>query len=210
MQLGTELEISEQEFDRWFTPDQALRLISKRMEWTTAKSTIVRYISRELLLARADTIIVDDVEERKTYRRAPVPHEQCDHNLLSPQNRFWQNGLLDWSDYGENGKRELSAFDVRFDPATIRRIASPARGTEPPEEATAVESPRAKGGAPRKGWWDDLWIEMIRRIRANELHPESGAELQRIMLDWLAEQEIYPGEETLKKMALKLFKYLQE
>jgi hypothetical protein len=101
--------------------------------------------------------------------------------------------------------REFAAFDVRFDPDVIHGLVETA--TEP--EPALCKS--ARRGAKRKDWWDILWIEMIRRIQAGTLNPNSPAELQRILEDYTSgtlNQEY--GDSTLKPMASNLFKYLQE
>jgi hypothetical protein len=82
-------------------------------------------------------------------------------------------------------------------------------GTDP--SATPAAPPgKKKGGAPRKDWWDHLWIEMIRRIENGTLDPASAADLERDMLEWLGAQGIYPGDSTLKTTSRNLFKYLKE
>lgn len=75
----------------------------------------------------------------------------------------------------------------------------------------ASKPARGRRGAPRKDWWDLLWIEMIRRIRAGTLKPKNQADLQRILEEHAGNVlDVDYGDSTLKPMASNLFKYLQE
>jgi hypothetical protein len=74
----------------------------------------------------------------------------------------------------------------------------------------ASPKPAKIRGAKRKDWWDHLWIEMIRRIRAGTLTPKSKAELQATLEDYVDEIGGNYGDSTLKPMASNLFEYLEE
>lgn len=122
---------------------------------------------------------------------------------------FWETGYLEIMIPEKVGGLSFKTcgsiryFGVRFDPARLPNA------TTVTEQGTAATIKPA-GGRPRKDWWDDLWIEMFRRIEAGQLSPQSAADLQRQMEDWLGEKQEYPGDSTLKPMSLKLFKYLRE
>jgi hypothetical protein len=98
-------------------------------------------------------------------------------------------------------------FNVRFDPAAVRAIVAPhqvdAQIKPRPEEV----APANKGGAPRKEWWDDFWIEICRKIYDNELkNIQKQADIERAMHDWVSVQGFDVGETTIKNAARKLFK----
>jgi len=203
------VEISAAEFSRWLTPLQTFDLLSPQWTYEVICNTLRRLLIHDQLTARARTIVIERRGEakRSAHNSVVFAHLWRDNPPQSPSH-FWQNGLIDFREGVGSVVREYACFDVRFDPEVIHSlIKAPATL---PNTAAQARSDKAKGGAPRKGWWDDLWIEMIRRIKANELHPTSGGDLQRIMEDWLGEQGIYPGDDTLKKTANKLFKYLRE
>ena len=103
-------------------------------------------------------------------------------------------------------------ISVRFDPAPIIAFcerAAPAIAV--PTQAPTSTTTGSRRGARRKDWWDQLWIEMIRRIMKGTLLPKNQAELQGILEDHVINelgQEV--GDSTLKPMAANLFKFLDE
>jgi len=129
---------------------------------------------------------------------------------------FWKTGDL-WfptgGGYAITTKDWIEFTGVRFDPAGIAKAAR-ALGRAPQAPKTANEPPLAAGarrGAKRKMWWDDLWIEMIRRIRAGTLNPKDKAALQTILETYVMHDlNGEYGDSTLKPMASKLFDYLEE
>lgn len=126
----------------------------------------------------------------------------------------WKLGDFELFQTLPNGQSKYVAiFSVEFAlPAELRSGPPPI----PPADTTASPPPlveqsaRNVGGRPRKGWWDDLWIELIRRIQAGKLNPTSAAQLENIMNDWLTQRGYSPGDSTTKPTALKLFNYLKE
>jgi hypothetical protein len=109
---------------------------------------------------------------------------------------------------------------VRFEPeGFMQAFDLPAPEYFPSPEPSApqslwIQKPGVrKGGAPRKGWWDDLWIEVIGRIDSGELHAgtrPSAAQLEIYLIELAEGMGFSPGDSTLKPMAGKLFKYLQK
>lgn len=109
---------------------------------------------------------------------------------------------------------EVGLNGVRFDPAPILQFAARAAAPEnakPPSATKPEPATPARRGAKRKDWWDHLWIEMIRRIRAGTLKAAKPADLQIILEDYVRDELGYEaGDSTLKPMASNLFKYLEE
>jgi hypothetical protein len=191
----------------WLMPKRAVEFLEDAYGGETS--------TQRWLMTRLKTGVIQAVArtaehrgDRKSFVAVPQKFwEQCDS---WGDDHFWLTGDETFRVSGPGGGTFARMLDIRFDPETL---GSRAHKPDPPNAHLLTMPPdeqRPKGGAPRKAWWDDLWIEMIRRIRANELHPETAAELQRTMLNWLGERGFYPGEDTLKKTAIKLFKYLQE
>lgn len=203
--------ISEPEFAEWITPPRAISLLTSgtALGWSTALGTIVSYLAHGELLARADKVKIISGNDLRDFRRGQIPQHVWGDNEPSSGDSFWKNGLLRWTDDDSRYNRiKYSAFDVRFDPVVISQIveitAVPG-GQETPAKSTG------RRGAKRKDWWDHLWIEMIRRIRAKTLNPSSAGDLCAILEEY-AQEELgeTPGDSTLKTMASNLFKYLGE
>lgn len=203
--------ISESEFAEWFTPPRAIDLLTTgtALGWITALETILRYLAHGEMLARADKVKIISGNGSRDFRRGQIPPHVWEEGQPSSNSSFWENGLLEWKDDDSLYNRiKYFAFDVRFDPVVINRIAGVTAKTFAKSASTA---PTARRGAKRKDWWDHLWIAMIRLIQADALKPKSVGELLIILEDY-ARDELgeNPGDSTLKPMASNLFKYLQE
>jgi hypothetical protein len=71
------------------------------------------------------------------------------------------------------------------------------------------KSPRKLGrGRPPKPWWEELLLEMVRRIFAGEFWPENQADLERAMLEWVEARELDVGETQVREHARRLFHVL--
>ncbi|WP_156878227.1 hypothetical protein [Sphingopyxis sp. QXT-31] len=198
---------TEENFRACITPREALA------RYGLSQTTAILQLNRELSHGRVEAV-AEEVRwgpiNGKLLAYPLIPTWVWLRHDLKPEDDFWDTGYL-YSHFPSQGYSVvrdggISFFYVRFWPHGLPNAI------EPPSEAAPASMPTAagKGGRPRKGWWDDLWIEMIRRIEAGNLHPTSAAQLQKKMEDWLGENQIYPGDSTLKPMANKLFKYLQE
>lgn len=111
----------------------------------------------------------------------------------------------------------LTYFQVRLDRAGIDQIVantptppkrrSPWIKRPPPPQPAPQPSPQInKGGAPRKEWWDDFWIEICRQIWIGDLKPRTQADLERAMFEWVENRrDATVGETTVKGAARKLF-----
>lgn len=80
--------------------------------------------------------------------------------------------------------------------------ASAAPSAPNPPQAAPV--PHA-GGAPRKQFWDDLFIAMFDGIWQGTLKPRRAADLERAMLDWASANGHQLSESSVKTPARKLF-----
>lgn len=106
---------------------------------------------------------------------------------------------------------EHALYKVRFEPHLINefcKLASVAPLDTAPAKPTTTQ---ARRGAKRKDWWDHLWIEMFRRIRAGTLKPKNQTDLLATLEDYVRDdlnEDV--GDSTLKPMAANLLKYLQE
>jgi hypothetical protein len=98
--------------------------------------------------------------------------------------------------------------------APVYETASALAGTlSPSDGATAVTSlppPKHAGGAPRKEFWDDLWLAMFERLWLTDWKPKKQAEIEKAMLNWAAENGHSLGPTSVKKPASKLFALCQK
>jgi hypothetical protein len=209
------IAIGAEEFSRWLTPLQTYDLLSKQWSYQTICSTLRRLLAHSEVLARARVLKVrppQDDEQNRTVRCALVIDYLWEDAPPSDGDDFWENGLIDF----ELNGTEYTCIDVRFEPDAIVALIKQPVSTKAPESASppsqTAELPRPKNlrGAHRKDWWDHLWIEMIRRIRAGTLKPKNKAELQEILEACVDEIGGNYGDSTLKPMASNLFEYLEE
>lgn len=221
--------ISQQEYAAWLAPSVAVQKIAPFKHPNFARDELWRRLQSGLLRAVAGTMIIDDDPHRHLQI---IPKSMWGAQDEPPDyDALWNFGSRTFvigsrSGYGDH--QEVSCFDIRFETAGVEAIIISCGGgrapTPEPAERTTINrtapsqavQPRAienKGGRPRKGWWDDLWIEVLRKIADGRLHADSvpsGNQLEYVLLDIAKELGFSPGDSTLKPMALKLFKYLKE
>lgn len=105
---------------------------------------------------------------------------------------------------------EIVCHGIRFDPDGVRALLEPDEPDDG-EQSDGASVVKGRRGAKRKSWWDDLWIEMIRRIQNGTLNPKSPADLQRTLENFVTHDlNGEYGDSTLKPMAAKLFEYLEK
>jgi hypothetical protein len=225
-----ESQISEQEWSRWLDPFNATQRIKqagladdeRAIGWLAA-----RLSNGEL---RGAGYVPCHNSERDTYDWhlcMPSAHVWEHVRLIPWRDDFWVSGTyspkIDENDLDlsvlsyarrELGPKVPDGFDhtlwkFRFDPIPIDEFCSPTPSTS--NERPAAKIDKGRRGPKRKDWWDHLWIEMIRRIRAQTLKPKNQASLQAEMEDFVRDDlGTEPGDSTLKPMAAKLFKFLEE
>ena len=203
-------EVEKIDFEVWLRPTQAVKLLAGRGSWGTYTDQIVTRLKNDLIDAAADhaTIRTGGKIEPMTLLR--VPSTLWSGSVGSPSHSFWRTGdvefMLPSTGYSVSSDT-VALFDVRFRPEQIRAMVVPE--DHPAIAPAPAATPRR--GAKRKDWWDHLWIEMIRRIRAGTLNPSKTSDLQRILEEYVGNELAQDfGDSTLKPMATNLFKYLEE
>lgn len=219
--------ITQAEYDSWIPAPEAFeKLTDKYNEVSAALSALRRRLETGLLRAVASDVIERTPEGpigRKLVLIQPVMW-----SIIDPpyESHLWISGEIDVDLRGSGRYAELeeprhtSLLGVRFDRAGLIALNRLFAETEQ-RKSTALSAPiepisetqPRRGGAPRKGWWDDLWIEVLRRVQDGRLRSDtapSGSRLEYVLLDIAQELGFSPGESTLKPMALKLFTYLKE
>lgn len=211
----------------WLTPFEAIRILidaGLRDEEHAVGWLVARLKSGELRAAGIIADISDEFAIVGMHSSLLKSRAWDKAHLIHWKNDFWVSG-----DYADTGDDDgvLSEFDiafgilltgVRFKPDLIlqfRERAAALKLSSGNSSSTALTSRSAekpaRRGAKRKDWWDHLWIEMIRRIRAGTLKPAKVGDLQEILEEYVREELGYDaGDSTLKPMASNLFKYLEE
>lgn len=198
--------ISESDFVNWVRPRAALQMLDDQWSRDVSRGTLIRHLMHGQLRAFCERAVVRRQGEKTTLRLKLIPANQWGHDSPSYHSHFWDNGLFDFSVGSGYSETDFACFDVRFDPEVFHSLVLPSS-----EEKPLPTAPHVSRGAKRKDWWDILWIEMIRRIRAGTLTPKNQADLQEILEDYVRDalHQTF-GDSTLKPMASNLFKFLEE
>lgn len=202
----------EIDFESWIRPRQALQMLSPHaLSWVTYTQQIVTRLKNDLIDAVAEHAIVRAGSKSERHPFMMIPEGLWSGSVDQPTNPFWTTGDVEFfisqgAGYSISVTSTISLFNVRFRPEHIRAMLPPDA-----DEAADALPRKNRRGAKRKDWWDHLWIEMIRRIRAGTLKPKGVNELEAILEDYarndLGEDT---GDSTLKRTASNLFKYLEE
>ena len=65
--------------------------------------------------------------------------------------------------------------------------------------------PIAKGGRPTAADWEAAALEMARQFYVGDLKPYKIADVQRQLTDWLASNDVHPGQTALREHAKRYF-----
>jgi hypothetical protein len=202
----------EEEFDEsWITPLEALGISDPEDADETDEWAILEQLRAGQIIAVARTGQPHpDVGAVMPFVR--ISAGAWRHASGLEERYFWRTGHLVvpvQDAVGMHSGKKERYFNVRFDPATLSG-RPPQRIPDEPQPDEQQSRPKNLKGAKRKDWWDHLWIEMIRRIRAGTLNPKNKAELQGILEDCVDEIGGNYGDSTLKRTASNLFEYLEE
>jgi hypothetical protein len=80
-----------------------------------------------------------------------------------------------------------------------------------PEETIVDDDvPRSRGGARKKAWWDEFWVEVVGRIYDGSLIPRSQEQLKQAMKVLADERGWDCGESAMNQPSSLLWKRLQQ
>jgi hypothetical protein len=197
----------------WLTPSHAVEILDAVYgEGYLSKRTLLgRLIGSKVEAVSEETVIKARSEKRYAFHTI----DPEDWLRIDTSDNFWITGDLIFSrgsSYNSTDEN-ISHYAVKFEPNSVRDIIKDAgpkpTPTTPTKSGVAVTpdtSPKNKGGAPRKEWWDDFWIAICGRIYEGDLKPSSQADLERAMLDWASANDHDMSESSAKTAARKLFK----
>ncbi len=110
----------------------------------------------------------------------------------------WERGLFSAHGSTPDGVFTYFLAGVHFEAAALEALA-PRKPEARPEVAVN------RVGRPPKEWWADLFCAVWGQIVQGELTPKNQADIERAMLDWVADRGEIVAESTVKPMARKVW-----
>ena len=130
----------------------------------------------------------------------------------------WANFVADGSDlWGAGdaklywGQMTMLYIGVLLSAADLKSsLPAPTEAaTEELKPAPAATPVHARGGRPRKDFWDELWVEICVQIYEARLIPKRQADIEKAMLDWAIKHGHDLSEATVRPRAKMLFNRLK-
>jgi hypothetical protein len=211
---------TENKEEEWISAAAAEQLLKPAFGTYKARLTICKRAYSGMIRARAqrftqDSRAADNVDIPKIFWWAEG------HQAL---NQNWTAGDFDtWADFSKltgnphlsGGKIHLQAFNVSFLRADIETLIP--SGTLAPAAAPAAapavdlaQSTPSKGGRYAAEFWDNLWVEICRQLYEGDLKPKKQADIEKAMMDWIAERDETAGVTTVRERARKLWQAIKD
>lgn len=132
-------------------------------------------------------------------REWDVPHWFW-QNLTEPGKgtQDWERGLFTAHGSSPEGVFTCCLSGMHFEAAALEALAA----GKPQSNSGSIVS---GVGRPPKEWWADLWCAVWGQVVHGELTPKNQADIERSMLDWVAERGETVAESTIKPMAKKVW-----
>jgi hypothetical protein len=231
--MGME-RLTREDFDKWITPMEALAILRAAFgddPYTNPRETMLAALKAGVVLGvagRTSRHNGRDVQELE-----PIPPKAWENIRTSDD--VWTTSHTTYGErltsraYGSTTVT-VSAFEVRFPSDAVQDLVpkSSMPPVPPPPTATweslrsrprpaqqqvapkvtVPEPQKPKGGAPRKVWWDALWVEMCMLVYRGDLKPGESkqVDIENAMADWVSQQpETDASERTIRDAARKLF-----
>jgi hypothetical protein len=183
-------DLTVEDIADWLSPSQAIEILNAVYnDARLCKETMLEHLRAGMVQAIAEHTAIEAVRP-KQISLFLIPAK--DWTKVEWHGSCWKTGHLTYNFVDESSMLrsvgKMRHFNVRFEPESVLSIIK----NVVPKSPSAPASPEIqglnaldhnKGGAPRKAWWDDFWIEICRRIYDNELKVEKQADLERAMLD---------------------------
>jgi hypothetical protein len=216
--LPAKTERGPQEARQWMSAREAVTRVMQAAGQDSRRSlyAILAYARTGDIAARALTMKVEVSKRAEPVRTTEdrdveVPlwfWDRC--TGAESSNLDWKSGVFSGRGVYNGETFAVRLTGVRFDASGLELLAP---ADEAPSELHEARSPASGSrGRPAAAWWDDLLIEMFRRLWEDNWQPRTQAELVEAMHEWLAHN---PGDDpakpreaadsTLKARAKKLF-----
>lgn len=218
--LPTDRDITPEDVADWFTPMQAIGFASLCVGVDGASKAVWQLLTGGMIQAVATS------SSQMPKDRSPITKDKPSiiprsiwNDLSETGTDLWNGGYARfWISRGYEQGTTYRYFGIKLNPAHVKANLPPPRpdliadaagsssSTETPQPAPTPEIMN-RGGRPRKEWWDDFWIEICRQIWIGDLKPDTQADLERAMFEWVENhRNAEVGETTIKAAARKLFK----
>lgn len=193
--------------------------MSDEIVWITANKAKILVENHDI--TAADQLIIQKVGLGFiSYKAANFGPPRGLMDPTNPPRQFWQTLGLDvgrqvnWStgDFVLNDSLQgpLAAIGVEF---SLNDLIEALHLPESAAQPCTLKSPaplKAKGGRPRKDWWDDLWIEICAQIYLGKLIPDRQVDIEKAMRNWISRSGFDASTSTVRGPASKLWKALQQ
>lgn len=130
-------------------------------------------------------------------------------SIVTKQSRTSSAGKAFWQLFNESVSRLKRQKDIR---AFSFTKPAPSRRAEFAGRAANLAKPQAKnsGGKPLAKHWDSMWAAIAVQLYVGDLKPETQADIEKAMMNWLSDQNIDAGERTVRNRARVLWQALIE
>jgi hypothetical protein len=216
-------EKMENKEEEWIRAAAAEQLLKPTFGTYEARLTICKRAYSGMIRARAqrltlDSRAADNVDIPKIFWWAKG-HQALNQNWTAGDFDTWvDSSKLTGNLHLSGGKIHLEAFNVSFLRADVETLIPtgtlvPAEVPAAPAEAPAVDlaqSTPSKGGRYPAEFWDNLWVEICRQLYEGDLKPKKQADLEKAMMDWIAERDETAGVTTVRERARKLWQAIKD
>lgn len=192
-------DITLREYEDWVHPADALKRAIERFGQRSAIRHLWDALEEGRLQGVAETHQDSTLNHAQRFVFIPIAHWR-EVGRQGPESFFWPMADLTVSPSLTTYSMKVIDYQgIRFNPRQLEKLIG-----VPVLQPTT--EPKAKGGAPRKEFWDDLWIAIFAQLWDGKLKPTTQSDIERAMLDWAERRGEKLGETTVKKPAQKLFK----
>lgn len=118
-------------------------------------------------------------------------------------------GKAFWQMFDETIARLKRQKDIRM--FSFTKPAPSSRTEFASRESNAAKAPvKNNGGKPLARHWDSMWAAIAVQLYFGDLKPETQADIERAMLEWLAAENIDAGETSVRNRARILWQKIEK
>lgn len=215
--MDSESKFTEDTWNSWFEPFQAVRLLieaglddrEQAVNWLKGqlRGGTLRGGGWHIELVGSDPLRIETKSVIGLYKRSTWDQIAA----IRWKDDFWVSGKYVPDDpldavLRKSGADEFQNYldGVRFEPAPITTFCDRAK-LAPPGLSINAPPARIAGGRPPKPFWDRLWADVAAQLYKGDLKPTRQADIERVMHDWLAANGENAGETAVRARARLLW-----